>query len=189
MTPSDIIALSVGGLSLLIAVAALVVSLHAVAEQRRVTKWTTNYGRLMDAEMSFKDHPRLLALHGVTDEMLVRCGASPEEVAYLLISFRAGQESWRLDPKGENILSPYRRHMLLQPKVVAIWQQIIHNRLLFRTGFVEMINRFISESEPERAMIARFSDAATSLSTTAAPSTPATVEVHPEQREADPPPQ
>ena len=129
--------------SAVVAIVAAVVAYRALTEERRITKWTTSYSRLREAEQMLAVNPSLLELHGVTVELLKENDVTAEEVVYLLLSFRAGQEAERIDKSGEIGLSPYRQQMLRVPKVARIWNNILHDRLLFRTEFVDVIDAFV----------------------------------------------
>lgn len=130
--------------SVAIAVVAVVVACYSFWEVRRASKWSTNYSRLLEAERMLLTYPQLLRFHGVTDEMLAKCDATPEEVVYLLLSMRAAQEALRSDGVGEDGLSPYRKNLLLHPKVALIWREILRHRLIFRTEFVSQVDKFLA---------------------------------------------
>jgi hypothetical protein len=132
-------------LSATVAVVAAFIAYRSLAEQRRVTYWTVNFSRLLDAEKMMWDNPELLSLHGVTVELLLECDATHQEVIYLLVSLRAGQESWEIDPKIEKGLSPYRKNILDNPKVALIWKKILYRKLIFRTKFAHDINTYYQE--------------------------------------------
>ncbi|MCI5125193.1 MAG: hypothetical protein D3925_12150 [Candidatus Electrothrix sp. AR5] len=134
-------------LSAVVSVVAAFIAYRSLTEQRRVTYWSVNYSRLLDAEKMMWNYPELLKLHGVTDELLKECDATPQEVIYLLISLRAGQESWRLDPKIEGKLSPYRQQMLNNPKVALVWEKILYKKLIFRTKFAHDVNKYYLDKE------------------------------------------
>ncbi len=136
--------------SIILSIGAIWFSYHSLRENTRVLKWTNNYQRLVEAEKMFSRNPELLALHGITPEMLRTAGVSAEEVVYLLQSFRAGQESWEIDPKGESKLTPYRLHMLKQPRVAKVWS-VLHGNLFFRTGFVLMVDEHLRKASVDVA--------------------------------------
>ena len=137
---------AIGLISATIAGIAAFVAYYALNEQRRITKWSTNYTRLADTEALANNCHSILELHGITQSDIERCDAKAEEIVYLLQSFRAGQEWSRLSRKRNHSLSPYRKQMLNQPKVACIWKDILRNRIIFDSPFVQAVDRYLKEN-------------------------------------------
>jgi hypothetical protein len=102
----------------------------------------------LEVEGMLEKRHQLLTLHGITPELLEAHGTDPAEVIYVLMSFRATQESHRLEPKESVVLSEYRKHMLNNQKVARIWRCVLRGRLLFpdQSGFVSAIDRNIESN-------------------------------------------
>ena len=128
--------------SAIVAVVAALISYHSLSEQRRITAWTKNFDRLYSSELMMQNYPKLLNLHGINEKLLRKCGAAPEEVVYLLLNFRAGQEWGHLKEKAP--LSGYRRQMLENKKVRKIWKNILYKKLIFTGKFAKVVDHYVS---------------------------------------------
>ena len=143
MNVLGIVSVIVGTVSAFAAAVAVLVSLITWKESKRLAAWTMNFTHLVDAERMLSVKPELLEFHGITKDMMNQCNATPEEIVYLLSSFRAGQEWTKLTGRDAHKLSAYRKNMLDNEKVVNIWQNILYEKIIHSGPFVRAVNQYL----------------------------------------------
>lgn len=125
-----------------IALASAVIAIRTLKVQRYITKYSSAYTYLSTAEAMFRDHPRLLELHGIDLDMLEEIGASADEVVYLINSFTGGDLFHRIEGVKRADLTTYRKALLASPKVRQVWEKIIRGRLISEGPFADAVDEY-----------------------------------------------
>ncbi|BBO91973.1 hypothetical protein [Desulfosarcina ovata] len=128
---------------IVISIVAVAIAYYSFVDNRQLLKWSTSYTRLREAESLIKDNPELLDLYSVDENLLKRCNTNAQEIAYMLSILRTMQELYRFQKNAG--LSPYLKKIFESQKVVLIWEEIIFNRFVFRTKFVDDLNNYVRE--------------------------------------------
>lgn len=133
--------------SALIALASAWVAWQAMRENRNITKHSSNYSYIAQAEAMIRENPDLLALHGVPPGLLKELGLSPAEATYLIHSFTAGDLYYRI--QGTGALTTYRKVLLECPKVRAAWKHLIRGRFVSEGTFSEAVDAHLAARPKE----------------------------------------
>ncbi|KAA3618044.1 MAG: hypothetical protein DWQ05_08335 [Calditrichaeota bacterium] len=134
----------IGVISLIIAISAATFSYFSFNENKRIKRFTQNFSRLINVEEMLSKNPSFLEFHGVSKKLLDENNVTAEEVAYILLSVRAGQEDSRIKNKRKYRLSPYRKKLFSNEKTQLIWKNILKERLIFRSSFVKAVDEYIA---------------------------------------------
>lgn len=131
--------------STLIAVFAVWISKRTLNEQKRIAKITSNYALLSKASSLILEHPNLLELHNISQDDLRQIGITEKEVVYIMQSMIAGQSYYEIeDPEKIDYrnFSEYRKNILNNPKVRAVWTKFMREKLVVTSPFILAVDDF-----------------------------------------------
>lgn len=134
-------------ISACIAAVAAWIAYWSLRSQRHLATIATAFPIMNEAEKMLGSAPDLLKLHGVTDEMLEECGASPGEIVYTLLSFNSDAAFYHIQETKKVELTLYRRRMLNTPEVRRIWSCVLRKSMYNSTPFVDAVDDYIRAVE------------------------------------------
>lgn len=136
--------------STLLALFSLLISFHTLDEQRRIDMISNNYAMLGQTHSLMAENPGLLRLHNITTETLERIGVTETDVIYVMQSIHAAQAYYEVENKNRidyRTFTPYRKNFLQNPKVKAIWQHIMKDKLISDSPLSQAIDAFYQNEE------------------------------------------
>ena len=119
-------------------------------DQRRMMMNIASYDRMTDAESLLQSDPaKLLELHNVDADVMHRIGVTVEEVHYLIQNFSASDFYHRLDGDPGVQLTEYRRNLLRNARVRAVWKEVIRGRFISLGPFTSAVDEYVARIEAE----------------------------------------
>lgn len=141
----DTLTITISVFSTVVAVFAVWISTRTLNEQKRIAKVTNNYSLLSQASSLILDHPNLLGLHNISEDDLKQVGVTEKEVVYIMQSIIAGQSYYEIEDAKRidyNSFSDYRKNILKNPKVQAVWTKFMREKLVLVSPFVLAVDEF-----------------------------------------------
>jgi hypothetical protein len=140
--------------SCVISVISAIIAARAVRAQRNISAHQAAFSFVVKMSEMLQKEPRLLQMHGVTEAELKAVEASAEELAYLVISFAAGEAHHHMLEGDPVVLGKYRENLLENPKVQRVWTQVIRHRMFSPSKFSEEVDRYIKEKPAAESEVA-----------------------------------
>lgn len=105
----------------------------------------SNLNKRIDIQLAIGNNPDLLRFHGITDEELSNAGVSPEELAYLVASFTAGEIWYRINEKEIEVFreNSFRRRMLKSEQTRRAWGTV--KKMMNDSEYVNVCDRTIAD--------------------------------------------
>jgi hypothetical protein len=146
------IPLLLAGVSVLISITALVLSIMARKRLEYVGALNTHLNSFLGVERMVAETPSILEFHGISQSDLNNTGISSNELAYLLNNFTAGGMYFRVNRKRLNCAfdpSSYRYRMLLSDKTRKGWPLV--KQMMAAGPYRDKIDLTIEEIEKQIA--------------------------------------
>jgi hypothetical protein len=122
-------------------------AMYTLISSKRSSRYQSNALLLFEAEKMMEKNVELLELHNIDIAILKANDISGVEFSYILESFRAGGAYYAIAKSNEASLSKYRINLLNNPKVKIVYQEILKEKFLGDSEFVDLIESYYRGNE------------------------------------------